>query len=269
MKRLYALLLLLLIAAGLFLNFPVASGLIREWLGLGHVVIGLLLALITKTLLTGNLTGYVVISITCSAAAELLQPFFGRSDSLSDLAFSISGALLLPIFQEKRLRLPLGAMSLVFFSTALTPLIKSSSIRLEQKAAFPLLFAADNPDAVAWTSRKTQKNLPQLPLEIAFDPLLQMKWSDYSRLEVDLNADQEGRRLSLRLDDNSDCREFADRLNHSWTTKAGNQTLRYDLKKHHMTDSLRPFNYCCVSRIILFSTEQDNGITLQNIRLRQ
>lgn len=273
MRRFYAIILLLLIAAALFLNFPVDSGLVRQWLGLGHVIIGLLLALVAETFIPRKITSCVFISVALSSAAELLQPLFGRSDSLSDLAFAISGALLLPVLKHKKSDIKpsfivLPALSLFFFALAISPLITSSMTRFEQKAAFPLIFASDRPETLAWATEKTKKNLPRLPIEIAFDPLLQMKWSDYSQLEISFYAEQEGQHLNLRLDDNGDCEEFADRLNHSWITKTGKQTVRFNLKKHHMTDSLRPFNYCCVSRIIIFSPKGNNDIVLQNIKLR-
>lgn len=222
-----------------------------------------------------------LLSIVLAFAIELLQPYFGRSQSNVDLENGVIGSLIgacgIALYPA-RTRLAVGGFATAAVIAVLGALLPAwtewRALQL-QHAQFPLLADFEKPlELTMWSpiwdadpseqlalSTSRSKNgkhslkvitVPGRSSGVVFR-LNEMAWRRDAVLELSVFNPGKPFELELRVDDYQDCSKFDRRFNRSFHLAAGWNELALPVAEIELTPSGRPLQIQRLDRILLFT----------------
>lgn len=212
--------------------------------------------------------------ILISGAIEFIQPFVDRDGNFQDFTVSSLGAACgYLVFTSYPILFKLAAI--VVCSTPLFfPIYGRYDALRYQESLFPE-FAnfKDNQWASLWEATSPDKT-PSSTLYLTSDRNLAVRaiagkewpgvvylnqflsWNHFQALEFEVESFGASQ-ISLRIDDDGDCKEFNDRFNGSFLLKEGKNQIRVPLEEVRMTKSGRMMNLEKIKRVALFTTSRE------------
>lgn len=209
---------------------------------------------------------------------EVIQPIFGRSESMTDIQNGYLGILLaLIVISLSRTRswvlsAILSPVLLFFFILPLGPAWKERALQKRRVARLPLIADFEIPEdlktfaAIAEEEPKeslektSEAHSGQFALEIKTTPfqfsgaelrLESMDWSDYKALSFYVRA-EEPFSLQLRIDDWGDCSGFDSRFNLAVDLSAGWNHVEVPLSAIENAPAKRKLNIRQLRRMLMF-----------------
>ncbi len=222
-----------------------------------------------------------------SGTIELIQPYVDRDGDLQDFAVSSLGAFCgyLAI-----LKLP-GILKVLAVLGSSVPLLFPIFWRYDalqyQVTALPILADFKDPHWKQLWEPTSPDKLPSAALAVDDkDELIVraipgkewpgtvylnqfLSWSDYQALEIEVELPSE-ELLSIRIDDNGDCKEFDSRFNRSFLLPQGLSKIIIPLDEIRMTMSGRIMDMSSIKRVALFSQKKERAekvFKLKSMRL--
>lgn len=224
-----------------------------------------------------------VVMSSGTALVELLQPYVGRSASLTDWIFGIYGlgiALVLNILLRREVRSSLflwgawivGSASLVLL--ALYPAWLSWNARMSQLVNFPLLGDFETSDELyLWkpssiqgrvgmkrTNAKASRGEWALELSARGSgyagveyALPEKSWEGYSTLGFKVYSLEIGGVVNLRIDDCKTGSAFEDRFNRAFNLGIGWNSIEVPMTDIKQGPSNRELDFSCLTRFVIFS----------------
>ncbi len=243
---------------------------------------------------TVRVLGLVLFAIV----VEITQPFFGRSESVTDLVNGVAGILFGWAFavvrHRWRSRILFGCAIVAFLSTQLIFLLpaysewRAISFRRESfprlgdfetavelklwRAPLDLINAGEtvsiDTDQASHGHRALRVrrgNASVLAIEYQAGD---MDWSNYESLKFDLFSPGGASTVHIRIDDHNDCTEFDARFNRALQLHPGWNSFTIPLETIATGPTARRLDLKHIRRIILFGTaEEPSEVFLDFVRL--
>ena len=238
-----------------------------------------------------------------SIGVELLQPSFGRSKSILDQVYGLTGALyglflllMWPRRQQKQALLMVAALTVVFLAVAVGPAWRKYQIIQKRAANLPALGTFEDvdelqlwrPNYYSFTGHGHYSLVTNMVTEGAFalevDASLvassqewpgvsydagDLDWSGYEAFAFDLYNPTEDFILRMRIDDNGDCSKHDLRYNLERYVESGWNKISIPLTEIENGPRDRKLNLRAIRRVVIFISAHDapRKFFLDNIRL--
>jgi hypothetical protein len=306
MKPVLALVLLLLLAAFFVpLGFPVDAEFWRTLMDVSHLPLFAVIAGICFGLFSSG-KGHLlrcrnafVAAAVLSIAIELLQPLTGRSQSMLDQIYGVTGAafgagllFLWPRRREREIAVVMLLMVLVFSAATAGPAWRKYRVLRVRAQHFPLLGGFENPDEFLlwrpnyysftgvgrydWETNFVTQGAFALNVDastggwpgVDFDAGEQ-DWSGYDALEYDLYNPGSDFILRMRIDDDGDCSRYGKRFDHELSVIGGWNHIAIPMAEIRTSPHARELNLKAIRRVLIFISIADGPrrFFLDNVRL--
>ena len=248
-----------------------------------------------KPALTAGLTVFVVISLV-----EIIQPLFGRSGSITDLASGAVGGLSMllvcSLWQKKTSGLrniSLLALVLISFSVTAYGAVEEWYAVYWRDQNMPLLGSFETSTemrlwhAAGYADGGASKILPvtkhatdqKHSLRVITQPgswsgawyqAGGLDWSDYQYLTMTVYNPGHEFQLKVRIDDARPSPQYSSRINTSVTVKHGKNNIEVNLRDAATKVRQGDFDMTSIEKIVLFTSKKAPSLTfyLDDVRLK-
>lgn len=239
------------------------------------------------------------VAAVVSIAVETLQPSFGRSQSILDQVYGLTGALygmfLLLMWPRRRQRqaiLAVVAMSMIFAAVTAAPAWKKYRIIQKRAASLPVLGAFEDvdelqlwrPNYYSFTGHGHYNLTTNLVTEGSFALEVDastggwpgvsydagdLDWSGYDAFAFDLYNPTADFLLRMRIDDDGDCSKYGMRFDLERLVQSGWNRISIPLSEIENGPANRQLNLKAIRRVVMFISSDDapRKFFLDHIRL--
>ncbi|MGB0582654.1 MAG: hypothetical protein ACPGVU_23455 [Limisphaerales bacterium] len=243
------------------------------------------------------------IAAVVSIAVELLQPSFGRSQSMIDQVYGLTGALfgmflllMWPRRDQKQAVAMAAVMTLVFLAVTIGPAWRKYQIIQKRAADIPSLGSFEDvdqlqlwrPNYYSFTGHGHYNLITNMVSQGSFalevDAALveskqewpgvsydagDLDWSGYDALAFDLYNPTDDFLLRLRIDDDGDCSVYESRFNLERFVDNGWNNISIPLSEIENAPPHRKMNLQAIRRVLIFISGHDapRKFFLDNVRL--
>jgi hypothetical protein len=307
MKIISALLLMAMLGAFFVpLEFPVDTDYWRTLMDVSHLPFFALFTLLAFPFFAGLRWPHqrkckfaFGIAALVSILVELIQPSFGRSQSMVDQVYGITGAmlglvllLLWPHRREGKAVAGMALLVLVFGGVVAGPVWRKHQVRQLRAGQFPVLGSFERveetqlwrPNYFSYTGKGhynlTTNFVSQGGFALAVDASVggwpgvdfdagDTSWIGFSDFAFDLFNPASNFILRLRIDDDGDCSTYARRYNHELLIEKGWNRIAIPVEDIRTGPTERELNLGAMRRVVLFisGTDGPRKFFLDNIRL--
>lgn len=231
---------------------------------------------------------------TVAGLIEIIQPYFSRSQSLTDFVNGALGAIIflsaLFLLCYRRNIYLCGLWLLTALATAwqvFEPSIKAIELREYQKQIFPLLSSLEDPREIALWKGIEDSNIYLLSSsELALSgsnslavrtgetpyggaelKLYPTDFSDFESLSfavfltpADASKTDGNSNFEIRIDDEQDCENYEQRFNKTLKLRAGWNRISIPITEIENAPQTRKLNLKSISRILFFVDKQNSPI---------